>query len=190
MVSVLLFFFLMIRRPPRSTLFPYTTLFRSLVSERPARVRRAEGVAQASVDRADLGAGREQVAQDRVEPWAPHLERQRAAVACRERVGQALHQLEVLHVAARDEVEDQVALGWGAAVQPRLVRLDTVEHLLIRRPLVRRPVAQIDDAAVVELRLVGAIALGDVVMAVGTSPSAIAPTRRGRESTRLKSSHY
>src|SRR3982751_130752 len=27
--SVLHFFFLMIRRPPRSTLFPYTTLFRS-----------------------------------------------------------------------------------------------------------------------------------------------------------------
>src|SRR2546422_11406328 len=30
----LLFFFLMIRRPPRSTLFPYTTLFRS-VNGRP-----------------------------------------------------------------------------------------------------------------------------------------------------------
>src|SRR5258708_30204064 len=28
--SLLFFFFLMIRRPPRSTLFPYTTLFRSL----------------------------------------------------------------------------------------------------------------------------------------------------------------
>src|SRR3989449_9404243 len=27
-----LFFFLMIRRPPRSTLFPYTTLFRSLAT--------------------------------------------------------------------------------------------------------------------------------------------------------------
>src|SRR5256714_14862783 len=27
------FFFLMIRRPPRSTLFPYTTLFRSCVSK-------------------------------------------------------------------------------------------------------------------------------------------------------------
>src|ERR1022692_2051546 len=27
--SAFLFFFLMIRRPPRSTLFPYTTLFRS-----------------------------------------------------------------------------------------------------------------------------------------------------------------
>src|SRR2546425_534508 len=36
--SVLLcFFFLMIRRPPRSTLFPYTTLFRSVV--RAAAVR-------------------------------------------------------------------------------------------------------------------------------------------------------
>src|SRR2546425_9263756 len=28
-ISYLFFFFLMIRRPPRSTLFPYTTLFRS-----------------------------------------------------------------------------------------------------------------------------------------------------------------
>src|SRR6266568_8474380 len=28
------FFFLMIRRPPRSTLFPYTTLFRSLCQHR------------------------------------------------------------------------------------------------------------------------------------------------------------
>src|SRR3712207_7346799 len=29
----LLFFFLMIRRPPRSTLFPYTTLFRSAIGD-------------------------------------------------------------------------------------------------------------------------------------------------------------
>src|SRR3712207_7261032 len=28
---LVLFFFLMIRRPPRSTLFPYTTLFRSIL---------------------------------------------------------------------------------------------------------------------------------------------------------------
>src|SRR5216683_7284532 len=34
----LFFFFLMIRRPPRSTLFPYTTLFRS--TERALRVGR------------------------------------------------------------------------------------------------------------------------------------------------------
>src|SRR5688572_32549599 len=42
-----LFFFLMIRRPPRSTLFPYTTLFRSIdiVSE-----LRVEYCASASAD--------------------------------------------------------------------------------------------------------------------------------------------
>src|SRR2546430_17684956 len=33
MTTVLIFFFLMIRRPPRSTLFPYTTLFRSVIVE-------------------------------------------------------------------------------------------------------------------------------------------------------------
>src|SRR2546430_4548735 len=32
------FFFLMIRRPPRSTLFPYTTLFRSLWDVESGRV--------------------------------------------------------------------------------------------------------------------------------------------------------
>src|SRR5215216_7238984 len=32
------FFFLMIRRPPRSTLFPYTTLFRSLLWHHPGGV--------------------------------------------------------------------------------------------------------------------------------------------------------
>src|SRR5258708_24605510 len=35
----LVFFFLMIRRPPRSTLFPYTTLFRSRRSRRFAARR-------------------------------------------------------------------------------------------------------------------------------------------------------
>src|SRR2546422_8457368 len=37
--TFLLFFFLMIRRPPRSTLFPYTTLFRS-----PRTAMRGDGV--------------------------------------------------------------------------------------------------------------------------------------------------
>src|SRR5215204_6885241 len=35
MPSSFTFFFLMIRRPPRSTLFPYTTLFRSRSGHRP-----------------------------------------------------------------------------------------------------------------------------------------------------------
>src|SRR2546430_12245491 len=61
------FFFLMIRRPPRSTLFPYTTLFRSHGPER-AYVRRgtnrteAEGitgvVVRGRLDPADLQDGR------------------------------------------------------------------------------------------------------------------------------------
>src|SRR2546422_2209543 len=42
----MLFFFLMIRRPPRSTLFPYTTLFRSL---RPVGDRRRAGAQAESV---------------------------------------------------------------------------------------------------------------------------------------------
>src|SRR5256885_2366959 len=37
----MLFFFLMIRRPPRSTLFPYTTLFRSHLRREGGRARRA-----------------------------------------------------------------------------------------------------------------------------------------------------
>src|SRR3712207_8319583 len=37
-----LFFFLMIRRPPRSTLFPYTTLFRSAAQPRVYRGVAAE----------------------------------------------------------------------------------------------------------------------------------------------------
>src|SRR5205809_7896119 len=43
--SIFLFFFLMIRRPPRSTLFPYTTLFRSRQDEKPARQDEALGEA-------------------------------------------------------------------------------------------------------------------------------------------------
>src|SRR3989475_12236676 len=43
---ILFFFFLMIRRPPRSTLFPYTTLFRS----RPQDVRKAVFVGQSPHD--------------------------------------------------------------------------------------------------------------------------------------------
>src|SRR3712207_1790785 len=50
------FFFLMIRRPPRSTLFPYTTLFRSRPQRvraalvRPARDRRLESRPAGGVD--------------------------------------------------------------------------------------------------------------------------------------------
>src|SRR2546422_10263666 len=66
------FFFLMIRRPPRSTLFPYTTLFRSrtaprgrrlgvLPDRRPARgggSRTGSGRARLDVDRPARGGAR------------------------------------------------------------------------------------------------------------------------------------
>src|SRR2546421_10635310 len=60
--SFLLFFFLMIRRPPRSTLFPYTTLFRSLHGDRPDRTL-AHALRKALRD-LEAHVGLEQVAPD------------------------------------------------------------------------------------------------------------------------------
>src|SRR5215475_15671213 len=63
------FFFLMIRRPPRSTLFPYTTLFRSLL--------------RADVERdADLHAGRGRQQQQRSEEHTSELQ-SRENLVCR-----------------------------------------------------------------------------------------------------------
>src|SRR3712207_6531220 len=45
------FFFLMIRRPPRSTLFPYTTLFRSGT---PASIRALPAIAEAVGDQIEV----------------------------------------------------------------------------------------------------------------------------------------
>src|SRR5258708_26973085 len=55
-IHFIFFFFLMIRRPPRSTLFPYTTLFRS-VRARPALLLRG-GRPRRSLRRADPGQTR------------------------------------------------------------------------------------------------------------------------------------
>src|SRR5437899_7840068 len=43
-VSYVVFFFFLIRRPPRFTLFPYTTLFRSPTHARVARPHERRGV--------------------------------------------------------------------------------------------------------------------------------------------------
>src|SRR3989454_6130854 len=58
----------MIRRPPRSTLFPYTTLFRSALVERVARHRVVEAVAA----RVDLHAAADA---ERLRPGEVVLER-------------------------------------------------------------------------------------------------------------------
>src|SRR2546430_10132296 len=56
--SFLFFFFLMIRRPPRSTLFPYTTLFRSISLGEQQRIiyHDAHGEQDYRVTLADTGA--------------------------------------------------------------------------------------------------------------------------------------
>src|SRR6478672_12127111 len=70
-----IFFFLMIRRPPRSTLFPYTTLFRSgsrgrrrgaCAPPRPADRRRARGGARPAVPRPDRKSTRLNSSHDQI----------------------------------------------------------------------------------------------------------------------------
>src|SRR5438093_8365103 len=48
LVFMCCFFFLMIRRPPRSTLFPYTTLFRSVHSRPTSNPRHTNGATDAA----------------------------------------------------------------------------------------------------------------------------------------------
>src|SRR5256885_10993156 len=52
--TMLLFFFLMIRRPPRSTLFPYTTLFRSGRKIGQMQQRGTAAIGKCELKRSDL----------------------------------------------------------------------------------------------------------------------------------------
>src|SRR2546426_1607568 len=74
-MQALFFFFLMIRRPPRSTLFPYTTLFRS----GGLRVGRG-GVPLLELEPRDLGPdrGHQQEADQRAEQVDEGDQRQRS----------------------------------------------------------------------------------------------------------------
>src|SRR3712207_6899076 len=63
-LCLLSFFFLMIRRPPRSTLFPYTTLFRSAAEEGRSLHRRE---VRAEADEAAQDARAEHVSRSRIE---------------------------------------------------------------------------------------------------------------------------
>src|SRR2546428_13811684 len=65
------FFFLMIRRPPRSTLFPYTTLFRSSFADPTVGVASSTCV---SVARIDGDANRGQSSYLGYEMWVRDLE--------------------------------------------------------------------------------------------------------------------
>src|SRR6266513_3296001 len=78
------FFFLMIRRPPRSTLFPYTTLFRSPApwSRPPAGQRAARVPGRAGPDRGDARPARRGL-------WLPARDELPAGAEGRVRVGVA-----------------------------------------------------------------------------------------------------
>src|SRR5438093_206339 len=52
-----LFFFIMIRRPPRSTLFPYTTLFRSNVKESELNLFDKNGIIRVKLGAGEDGSG-------------------------------------------------------------------------------------------------------------------------------------
>src|SRR5690348_17455251 len=60
---IFLFFFLMIRRPPRSTLFPYTTLFRSEVLDWLADLRKVIDEFPGRVLLAEVDTSPEKIAQ-------------------------------------------------------------------------------------------------------------------------------
>src|SRR5206468_12567721 len=75
-----LYFFLLIRRPPRPTLFPYTTLFRSLALQLAEDLEREQPLAQLHpadperVLRALLGAGDKPLERHHhVQPQPAHL---------------------------------------------------------------------------------------------------------------------
>src|SRR2546430_12627689 len=81
------FFFLMIRRPPRSTLFPYTTLFRSLRTSRRHPRRRDRRRPPRSAERARARGGRvlrrrADLARDRSEEHTSELQSQ-SNLVCR-----------------------------------------------------------------------------------------------------------
>src|SRR2546430_10896852 len=82
--TTLLFFFLMIRRPPRSTLFPYTTLFRSPLD---LHLRHQIGSADAPFFLADVDAlhrrdGRSRHPEQRSEEHTSELQSQ-SNLVCR-----------------------------------------------------------------------------------------------------------
>src|SRR2546422_4479572 len=77
----LLFFFLMIRRPPRSTLFPYTTLFRSPLGG-PTEPARGQDLARAVRDAHPQAAPRHRRSHPRSEEHTSELQ-SRLHLVCR-----------------------------------------------------------------------------------------------------------
>src|SRR5256885_17227478 len=85
LVGERLFFFLMIRRPPRSTLFPYTTLFRSARTYQSGAVR-CPGIDQGmEIQWRKRGAGAAGLLPRLTTSSAPRSEERRVGKECRSR---------------------------------------------------------------------------------------------------------
>src|SRR5690606_38522641 len=82
-------FFLLIRRPPRSTLFPYTTLFRSI--HRTRRHRRLAGRSRPARQRGRRPARRHRGQRPPVQPARREIRRARSAPAQRRRTQSPPH---------------------------------------------------------------------------------------------------
>src|SRR5256886_9910569 len=82
--SFIFFFFLMIRRPPRSTLFPYTTLFRSdrVLDDELVRAFCSRAMAEAAAIGARIGCEVRESPQDRSEEHTSELQSQ-SNLVCR-----------------------------------------------------------------------------------------------------------
>src|SRR2546422_3730322 len=122
-IVVFLFFFLMIRRPPRSTLFPYTTLFRSpgvsLVDARHClKDGRTEQVGAVAAGQAESGPALEDHDRVAVEPGlhfadAVQIDERRSADASKPlRIEPLLERAEggAKHVGRRAHVETDIVL--------------------------------------------------------------------------------
>src|SRR2546427_13291187 len=122
-----MFFFLMIRRPPRSTLFPYTTLFRSTsFCSTGSTTRRWRASMSASARRGPLRSTGGPARSSRCPPASGTL-----AGGCEDSPGRG-----------RGSGEDQrelLAQDHAGAVQPRLHRRDRLPeelgHVLVRETL-------------------------------------------------------
>src|SRR6266699_5884634 len=124
--SITFFFFLMIRRPPRSTLFPYTTLFRSDALHLLAAGDRAALPGDQSADPALDERGARRV----VRGVRPHSLSQRSAAAARYRPAAAglfrpLHDPApgVLREPGAPRSREPVGVAAAGRAQPRPPRL-------------------------------------------------------------------
>jgi hypothetical protein len=140
-----------------NTLLPRSPLL-VLISSGAAPTRSLK----ATVNRRQLLAGQHQLLGDRIVPRPIVLALELDGVTESQNVEQAFDQLEVLHILARDKMEDQVAIC--PAVPPRFVRFQPGS--CVAGATRRLPMTYVDDAPVVEITAPGAVSLDDVVVAV------------------------